>query len=247
MKTGWIISIWIILTGFFVPAQEVNLFEQGLKEVGERHFAAAEKAFDEYLRKHPTNYAAAYNAGNCKLELRKYGDAILMFEKTLKYHPGDKNALRNLEYCYLQLKRNEPYQPPYGSYATFAARVGSGLWFWLLISSVVILCVLILLFFTSSRFGIRRFCLLAGFLLVLVSIFAGVNLRISESRFSDTHYGIVVRRHISTYPSPAADPGKLELQEGERVRLIEKHGGFTLVRLEDGHEVYVQTEDVELI
>ncbi len=85
-------------------AQE--LFNKGLKELGQENWSAALTCFQKAKEKNPQNADVWFQLGYCYDELGRYQDAIEAFKQAIRIKPDDAKAHYFLGHAYGILVRN---------------------------------------------------------------------------------------------------------------------------------------------
>ena len=84
-----------------------ELFNKGLKELGQENWSAALTCFQKAKEKNPQNADVWFRLGYCYDELGRYQDAIEAFKQAIRIKPDDAEAHYNLGVAYGKLDRHQ--------------------------------------------------------------------------------------------------------------------------------------------
>ncbi len=213
-----------------------------------------ESALETYRKVLDAGFESAdlyYNMGNAAFRSNSIGYAILYYEKTLKMDPFHEDARHNLEF--VSRYRVDTFEQ--------VPRLFIRVWIeklvsifpertWSILSLVFFLLVLtsMVLYLFSRRLFLKKtgfFSAMIGLLLFSISLLSGISRHRSIVR-PDT--GIILAPSVLVRSTPSRSGTELFiLHEGTRVELNERVAGWRNIRVEDGREGWIPSDDFESI
>jgi tetratricopeptide (TPR) repeat protein len=213
-----------------------------------------ESALETYQKVLDAGFESAdlyYNMGNAAFRSNSIGYAILYYEKTLKMDPFHEDARHNLEFVsryrldtFEQVPRLFIWVWIEKLVSIFPERT------WSILSLVFFILVLVsTVFYLFARKLVLKktgfFSALIGLLLFSISLFSGIARHHSIVR---PDKGIVLAPSVVVRSTPSQSGTELFiLHEGTRVELNERVAGWRNIRVEDGREGWIPSEDFESI
>jgi tetratricopeptide (TPR) repeat protein len=209
-----------------------------------------ELALEKYGEIILTGYESAdlyYNMGNAAYRANSIGYAILYFEKTLKLDPGNEDAANNLEFA--SRHRVDTFEEVPELFirswirAFFLLLPERGwsllalLFFTLIISSIII-------YVYSRKLLLKKL----GFFVAIVAVFlfflSFTGALKSFRSITKPESGIILTPSVIVRSSPSESGTELFiLHEGTRVRINEGVTGWQNIRVIDGREGWITTDD----
>ncbi len=214
-------------------------YEEALKTYGEILNLGAESA-DLY-----------YNMGNAAFRSNNIGYAVLYYEKALKVDPGHEDARNNLEY--ISAYRVDTFDPvPELFIRSWARALVNGLpektWSILAILLFVTVLLNLLVYIFSNRMGLKKagfFAALTGILLFTVTFTSAIS---RHRKMVHPEAGVIVTPSVIVRSSPSETGTELfVLHEGTKVKVNEEVGGWQNIRIVDGREGWIESDDFESI
>lgn len=196
-----------------------------------------------------------YDLATAYARADQYGQAILYFERTLARRPGDDGAERGLAAAREALGRRRAQRtgealvdagPPFPE--VLVRDVSSDALAWAVLAlDVLLFALLIVRRFVhgdSARLALGVAAPVAALLLAL----AGFGLTVKEGWLREGRPGIVLEEGAVLREGPDDRAGERgEAFEGERVRVVDRHGGYLRVTLPAGREGWLEASEVGVI
>ena len=215
-----------------------------------KNYKCAIEAYQSYIKQGYVSYKLYYNLGNAFYKNNEIGKAIYNYELANKLNPNNVDVKNNLRIA------NEKTIDKIESKENFFLRaIKSGLvnylttdgWAWLSIISLIVCLGLAFLFFMTSIISIKRisFFTSALFLIVFISsMFIGFSALSSKQQIS---FAIITTRETKIHEEPTVtSKSKFSLHDGTKVSVIESNDNWTNIKLENGNEGWVKTNDIGL-
>ena len=210
------------------------------QEQGDQDFLAAGKAYEagdwsEAIQIYESMIAHAgfsaslcYNLANSYARNGQTGKAVLGYERALRLAPGDADVRRNLELL-RQMKGLSQEETSFVHQAV--ALLGLNQW---AVLAVILLAVLSLIQFATWYFTLstRLSYSLTGVCLLLLALsFTGIAIQ-----YQSWQQAVILTPKTPLLISPFAEAASTGvIEEGLLVRVIKRHGDYTLIKDESGH------------
>ena len=213
-----------------------------------------ETALHAYGKILETGYESAdlyYNMGNASFRSNSIGYAILYFEKALKLDPFHEDALHNLEF--VSRYRVDTFEEvPRLFIRTWMEKLvrifPEQTWSILSLALFGLLLISILVYLFARRLAMKKagfFTALFSLLFFLIAFLSGISRHRSVTQ---PDAGIIVSPSVVVKSTPSESGTELFiLHEGTRVGLNEGVTGWMNIRVIDGREGWIRSEDVESI
>ncbi len=251
MKAKYYLLLYILLafslTNLFANSENQNKAE---KAYAEKKYKDAIKNYEAILNKGLSSYKLYYNLGNAYYKNNELGKAIYNYELAKKIQPNNIDIRNNLkianEKTIDKIENKENY---------FIGTIKLGIvnllssngWAWLSIISWIITLTLIFIFIFSKSLLIKRTTFFAGitcFLVFCVSIILG-NLSLNEQ--NNIEFAIILNHESKIYEEPIlGTKSKFKLHEGTKIKVLETNTEWTNIKLENGNEGWIKTNEIGL-
>jgi len=228
-----------------------SLFQAGNALYQEGNYEEAFRTYSNIIQQEGHSSDLYYNMGNAAFRSNNIGYAILYYEKALKLDPGHADARNNLEFVsgYLVDTFDEVPELFIRTWArAWVNTLPERTWSILSIFLFVFMLSGLLVYIFSKRLAFKK----AGFfsLLVGVSLFA-LTFASALSRHRKVVHpdaGIIVSPSVIVRSSPSESGTELFLlHEGTRVKVNEEVAGWHNIRVIDGREGWIVSNDFESI
>ena len=251
MKKATLIIIvsFVCLNGLFA-GQHDDLFQQANDAYQSNDFGKAIGLYEQIDSMGFQSTELEYNMANAYFRKGKKGKAILHYERALLLSPGDEDVLHNLSLAQQQVKNREQLpdffltvfwknmqmalaSDAWGILATVLWWIGfGGLCLWLL---------------GKSREQ-RKLGFSVGIAAIFISILPAALAWGRMSHVQNSRQAIVLISHSQLKSAPdEAGSATLQLNEGEKIDLVDHLGGYWQVRLTNGEKGWVAESEVEQI
>ena len=247
--------ILLVLVGGFwtgVHAQQINELVDDANELyRNQQYQSALNIYDSINSYGYESALLYYNIGNVYYKLNEIPKAILYYEKALKLDPKNEKVNQNLSRArLLTIDRIEEIPEFFllNSYREFVFAFNSNVWAILSIIFFVSCLVAFLIFFLSSRTGMRRIGFYAGVILLIFSISTLLFANKSYKMFTSHDSAVVIQPTVTLQGSPNENSSELYIiHEGTKVYLLDSIDDWLEVRLSDGKKGWLKSETIELI
>lgn len=232
--------------------QSESLWTAGAEAYIAGDWAAAEASWQSIIDSGMESADLYYNIGNACFKQEMYGRAILNYERALKVDPSHADARFNLAFCQ-EFVQDDIDSVPEFFLRTWVRKVchslSSDVWTALFLVFLALALGMALVFILSGAAIWKKTGFFAGILALILSLsFLGfARMQWSEYRSEDS--AVILRAVSPVKSAPGADSSKdlFILHEGTKVRILEKIGDWSNIKLQDGRQGWTQTSDLEVI
>jgi len=225
--------------------QEANvLYQQGAYE-------AALSVYQEIIASGSESPDLFYNMGNAAFRSNNIGKAILYYEKSLKLDPSHEDALHNLEYV-SQYRVDAFDQVPELFVKSWIQRLIQSLpertWSILAICLFLVFLSSLIFYVFSKSLALKK----AGFYSALLGlVLFGITLASAISQYRSIvrpESAVILSPSVVVRSSPSNSGTELFiLHEGTKVQVLEEVSGWHNIRVVDGREGWILSNDFESI
>ncbi|MES2131720.1 MAG: hypothetical protein V4506_05175 [Bacteroidota bacterium] len=228
-----------------------DLAAKAEKFYAEKNYKEAINTYEALLKEGFTSYKLYYNLGNAYYKNKELGKAIYNYELANKLEPKNEDILTNLK-----IANEKTIDKIESKENFFMSAIKSGLinglstagWAWLSILSLTLAFILLFLFFLSRNLIVKRIGFFAGTISLILFV---VSMVLGFSALDDkehTKFAIITAHETRTHEDPSTTAAsKFSLHEGTRVKVIETNNEWTNIKLENGNEAWVKTEELGLL
>ena len=189
-----------------------------------------------------------YNMGNAYYKMKEYPLSILYYEKALKLDPGNEDIKVNLEIANLAVadkieKLPEPFFVRWWN--SLKSMFSADGWAWVSIITFALTLFCLYLFLMSRRTGVRKAGFFVG-LLTLIVLALSVTFAIGKyNTLSRQDEAIITTPTVTVKSSPSTSSVDLfVLHEGSKVQILDQSMEWSKVRIADGSEGWLLSEDM---
>lgn len=220
------------------------------KAYSEKKYKEAITAYQSILKEGAVSYKLYYNLGNAYYKNNELGKAIYNYELANKLKPNNEDIKTNL-----RIANEKTLDDIESKENFFLGALKSGLvnslstagWAWLSIGSLIGCFALALLFFISKNIALKRLGFFVSILCLISFIGSMVLGYAALNNKLQTKFAIITIRETKIYEEPnTASESKFSLHEGTKVKVLETNPDWTNIKLENGNEGWVKTNDVGL-
>ena len=240
-----------LLTSAVAVAQSTmteTWFEEGNAAYNEGKYDLALEKYGHIVDYGEESAPLYYNMGNAYYKMKEYPLSILYYEKALKLDPSNEDIKVNLEIANLAVadkieKLPEPfYLRWWNSLKSLFSADG---WAWVSIVAFALTLFCVYLFLMSRRTGVRKAGFFVG-LLTLVALALSVTFAIGKfNSLSRQDEAIVTTPTVTVKSSPSTSSVDLfVLHEGSKVQILDRSMEWNKVRIADGSEGWLLSEDM---
>jgi tetratricopeptide (TPR) repeat protein len=248
---GFILSIAIsILLGINTNAQQMQLLDSAANSYTNKNYEKSISIYEDILKSGFESPELYYNLGNAYYKSNKIPYAILNYERA-KRISKDEDVEFNLRLANTHIVDKIEELPKFFLSVWWNKLVhilSSNQWGIISIITFVTGLLFLLIFFLTRTISTRKFSFTLGVILLFVSI--------TTFSFSHKQYwlsinepeAIIVTPSIVVKSSPNEDGTKLFLiHEGLKVTITDKLGNWREIRLSDGNQGWVKSDDLAII
>jgi tetratricopeptide (TPR) repeat protein len=239
----------------------IGLFKHSLFSISETQLKA-EKAYankdyknaielyNEVLKKEGTSYKLHYNLGNAYFKNNQIGYAIYNYELAGKLHPNHQDVLNNLK-----IANSKVIDEIQGKDNFFINAIKTGVihamsstnWAILNILSLILAFLCVFCFMFSIRVFTKRLMFISAILFGLIALFSFIFGRVALKENTQSHFAIILKREVKVYGEPNESGSvKFNLHEGTRVKVIDEAPQYLNIKLDNGNEGWVKSEELGL-
>ncbi len=245
--------ILLLSVSFFISGKlfsDNNLQTKAEKLYAQKNYKEAAAAYEAILKEGYTSYKLYYNLGNAYYKTKELGKAIYNYELANELQPNNDDIITNLK-----IANDKTVDKIDSKENFFMSAIKSGLvnglttagWAWTSIISLTVAFMGIFTFFISGTIFLKRIGFFAGGLSFIV--FAA-SMVLGYSALNDKQhikFAVIITHEVRTHEDPIAESAsKFTLHEGTRVKVIETNPEWTNIKLENGNEAWLRTEDIGL-
>jgi len=247
-----LIACFVLICGLqpALSAVASPLGDEAAKAYKAKHYKEAISKYEELLKQGFVSPALHYNLGNAYYRNNQLGLAIYHYELALKLNPSDEDARTNLDIANSKTIDKIDVHTNYFAQVLKTRLVHSFTttqWAWLSIVSLLVGLGLVFGFISSARPGIRKLCFFTGALLFGLFAAAMVLGYVGLKDKQQIQFAIITARESKIYNEPQeGEKMKYNLHEGTRVKVLETTPEWTSIKLENGNEGWVKTEELGL-
>jgi len=228
-----------------------SLFYRGNALYEEGRYEEALGVYNQVLQDGRESADLYYNMGNAAYRSNSIGYAILYYEKALKLEPAHEDAANNLEF--VSRYRADSFE----EVPEFFLRVWTRAFIhllsersWSLLAMVFFLVLLmgIVVYLFAHRLAVKKtgFILAMMSLLLFIMTFASASSRHREIVNPDA--GIILASSVVVRSSPSETGTELFiLHEGTKIEVGEEVSGWQNIRVLDGREGWILSDDFDSI
>lgn len=245
----------IFLAIFFVSASVFVLSAATLQDAADAYknqdYSGAVTIYEEILKSDGVSSGLYYNLGNAYYKNKQYPEAILNYERGLLLSPGDEDIRVNLEMA--RTKITDKIDAMERSFISVWAESLRNIFSsdaWSVIGVVTFLLFLtgIYLYFFTKTVWLKKLGFFGGALLLVVSLVSNRFAYQQKDKITTRNEAIIMAPSITVKSSPASSGTDIFiLHEGTKVRVTDKVGEWSEVRIEDGNTGWIPTSKMEVI
>ncbi|MES2566945.1 MAG: tetratricopeptide repeat protein [Bacteroidota bacterium] len=251
MKLIKYILFSICLAFSFASLNATNVLEQKAeKAYSEKNYKEAVSLYESIAKSGFTSYKLHYNLGNAYYKNNELGKAIYHYELANKLEPNHQDIKTNLK-----IANEKTIDKIESKENFFIGALKSGVvnslsatgWAWASIFSLTVAFAFTFIFFISNQFFLKRI----GFFLGLISfiIFTGsmvFGFMALKSK-QELNFAVILNRESKIHEEPfITSKTKFSLHEGAKVNVLESNPEWTNIKLENGNEGWINTNEVGL-
>lgn len=223
---------------------------QAEKAYAEKNYKSAIELYNEVLKNEGTSYKLHYNLGNAYFKNNQLGYAIYQYELANKLNPNQQDVLNNLK-----IANSKVIDEIQGKDNFFINAIKTGIihalsstsWAILNIISLILGLICIVFFMFSMKVVIKRLMFFMAIIFGLISLFSFVFGRIALKENTQSHFAIILKKEVKVLAEPNESSSlKFNLHEGTRVKVIDETSQHINIKLDNGNEGWIKSEELGL-
>lgn len=238
----------IILFSLPLFAQNETLFEEGNTAYNEGDYATAINKYEQILENGETSSEVYYNLGNAHFKANNLAPSIYYYEKGLQLNPNDTDLLNNRA-----IAQNMVIDDVEGVQETGAFRLwneavsslGYNEWAWIAITFAVFFAILFLLYYISTKSGLKRTFFGLSILSLLATLITLTFAFQQKDHFSNNNYAIIFSSQAPVYAEPSLRGDEIfVLHEGTKIEVQETYQNWVKFELSNGIQGWMDKSNV---
>jgi len=229
-----------------------SLWTAGVSAYSDGRWEDASRAWSSIEALGVTSPELCCNLGDAYFRQNRLADAILYYSRALKQDPSYSDARFNLEFV-SSLTQDKIDSVPEFFLKSWMRKLcwclPSDAWAWISLALLSILLAMILLFLLGNRSGTRRWGFFAG-LAALILLACSISFAVWQKQdYMRADDAVVMIPVVSVKSAPSGSETKdlFILHEGTRVEILDSVGDWSNIRLSDGREGWLKTEQIVII
>lgn len=192
-----------------------------------------------------------YNLGNSYYKLKDYPKAILNYERALLMSPGDEDIRTNLEMARANITdKIDTLDKSFISVWFESIRNIASSNAWALFAIITFLTFLIGIFtyIFTKNITIRKIGFFGAVIMLILSLFANIAAYKQKDKIENRNHAIIMSPSITVKSSPADSGTDLFiLHEGTKVKVTDKVGDWSEIKIDDGNSGWIPSSKMEII
>lgn len=192
-----------------------------------------------------------YNLGNSYYKLKDYPKAILNYERALLMSPGDEDIRTNLEMARANITdKIDTLDKSFISVWFESVRniASSNAWALFAIITFLIFLIGIFTYIFTKNINIRKVGFFGAVLMLVLSLFANIAAYKQKDKIENRNHAIIMVPSITVKSSPADSGTDLFiLHEGTKVKVTDKVGDWSEIKIDDGNSGWIPSSKMEII
>ncbi|MDD5307920.1 MAG: tetratricopeptide repeat protein [Deltaproteobacteria bacterium] len=229
-----------------------SLFDEGNNAFWNGDYEKAVKAYDRLEALGVRSAGLSYNLGTAKARLGRLGEAVRHYERALLLDPGHEDARYNLGLVreFLARRASEagrdadlapaagPWRAVLDRFSPFAAALA------FLVFHLALFGVLVARRFVAAELPRMTLGVTAGVLAALTAATLAVTVGKWHQLEHEREAVVTARGQTDAVEGPGSAVRRFGLEEGSRVRVLERREGWTRVRDDRGRDGWARSETV---
>lgn len=246
----FLIFLMLLTAVWSLPAQNETIFEEANLAYNQGDYPTAIGKYEQILENGKTSSELYYNLANAHYKVNNVAPSIYFYEKALQLDPNDTDIRNNLA-----LARNRVIDDVQGEQETGISRIWNALvtslgyneWAWVAITFAFLFTTFFLLYYLSSKSGLKR----TFFSLSMISLLVGfITLTFAfqqQSHYGNNNYAIIYSQNAPVYAEPTLRSNEVfVLHEGTKIEVMETYQNWIKFELPNGLQGWMEQTDVKL-
>jgi len=228
-----------------------SLFYQGNALYEEGKYEEALGVYNQVLQGGNESPDLYYNMGNAAYRSNSIGYAILYYEKALKMEPAHEDAANNLEFVSRYRLDSFEEVPEFflGSWTrTFVQMLPERSWSILALLFFLVFLTGLVVYLFAHRMAAKKTGFISAVACVLLFVLAFSSAASRHREIADPDAGIILAPSVVVRSSPSESGTELfVLHEGTKVQVSEEVSGWQNIKVLDGREGWIPSDDFDSI
>ena len=250
--TATIIAWSVLAVSFLMPSPAYAISKEDADSAYSKgNYQQAVKGYEELLKSGECA-DVYYNLGNAYYRMDNITKAVLNYERALLLNPADRDAQHNLNLAKSRtidkiVARDDMFFSTV--YRSIVNLFNTDSWAWIALVSIFMASVLTLLYLFSNNITLRKCSFFGGLGLVLVFILSNSFAYQQRKNLINRFGAIVTAPSAIVKKTPdTKSSDQCVVHEGTRVNITDDTmKDWKAIRLEDGREGWIQTQQIERI
>ena len=247
MKRAYIL-IAILITATISSAQTL---QDAADAYSKENYALSAQIYESLADSVGVSSELYYNLGNSYYKLKNYPKAVLNYERALLLSPGDEDIKFNLEMARANIvDKIDVVDRSFISIWLESMRniTSSNSWAVIAIVSFILFLIGIFVYIFGKQVMLKKIGFFGGAILLMLSIYANVASYKQKQKILERETAIIMAPSITIKSSPSESGTELFiLHEGTKVKITEKVGEWSEIKIEDGNSGWIKTSEMEII
>lgn len=241
------LSVIMLFLASQVLASTDSVYMSALSQYEEGQFERALESWRGIVDSGYESPELYYNMGNAAFRSNSIGYAVLYYEKALKLDPSLKDAENNLEF--LSRYKSDSFEevPEFfmRSWMTRAVRaLPERAWSLMALLGFVFTMTFLLIYIFTRGIKLKKTAFFASLAGLIFTIFTLSSALASHHEIVHPESGIILSPSVIVRSTPSETGTELFiLHEGTSVKVYEKVTGWQNIRIIDGREGWIRTDD----
>jgi tetratricopeptide (TPR) repeat protein len=248
-RIKYILSICLIFS--LASLHATNVLEQKAeKAYADKNYKEAISLYETIAKGGFTSFKLYYNLGNAYYKNNELGKAIYHYELANKLKPNQDDIKMNL-----RIANEKTIDKIESKENFFIGALKTGLinsltttgWAWTSIVSLIGTLLFAFIFFISPSVFLKRivfFLSLISFIICILSMSFGF---VALNSKRELNFAVILNRESKIHEEPdITSKTKFSLHEGSKVNVLEANAVWTNIKLENGNEGWVKSNEVGL-
>lgn len=247
MKRVYII-IAILVTAAIAKAQSLQDAEDAYSK---ENYSASVQIYEKMSDSIGVSSELYYNLGNSYYKLKNYPKAILNYERALLLSPGDEDIKFNLELSKANIvDKIDVVDRSFISIWLESIRniTSSNSWAIVAIVSFILFLIGVSLYIFGKQVLLKKVGFFGGVALLLLSVYSNIASYKQQQKILVRDTAIIMAPSITIKSSPSESGTELFiLHEGTKVKITDKVGEWSEIKIEDGNSGWIKNSEMEII
>jgi len=246
-----LICICLCVFSFATKGYSNDLLRKAELAYDSKKYKDAIANYEQLVREGFKSYQLYFNLGNAYYRNSELGKSIYYYELARKLNPNDEDVRINLGIA--SSKTIDKIDSKENFFiTTVRANVLSSFstttWAWITITCLFLAALFFFLFINSGILTVKRIAFLLScvlFFAFVITYFFGYSALKAKV---ENKFAIVLSKEVKIMNEPTLSAStKFNLHEGTKIRVVENNGDWLLIKLDNGNEGWVKTNDVGII